>query len=70
MLPPATIDPYPGLGIVAAVSLHAVFDRLLPTRGLARDNGTDRQANRCTGSGGANVAMVAVVPSVLHLQQQ
>jgi len=69
MLPPATIDPYPGVGIIAAVSLHAVFDRLLPTRGLARDNGTDRQANRCTGSGRAGIATV-VMAVMLHFQQQ
>lgn len=77
MLPPVTVDPYPGLGIVAAISLHAVFDALLLTRGLAHGYRADRQTDN-TGSGSrtaittatAATAEATVATSALHLDDQ
>ena len=72
---PATIDPYPGFGIVAAVSLHAVFDALLLTCGLARDHRADRQTDN-TGSGSrtgittATPTEATAAASALHLDDQ
>ena len=72
MLLPATIDPNPGLGIVAAISLHAVFDALLLSRGLARCNGTNRQTDGANSYSRTDVVSTAATTATaaLHLHHQ
>ena len=67
----APIDPRPGLGVVAAVALYAVFDPLLPTRGLTRDNGAKPQTDYCTCRGRTGItASAPYTAAPLHLLHQ
>ena len=56
MDPAVIIDPQPGLRIVAAVALHAPFDRLVLSRGFGGDDSADGETDRGTGGRRTGIA--------------